>query len=324
METPLSRIHLSKVPHRCAGGKSQFLARKKRIKFGHSGDGLFTTPWLDCGELSGYPQRQRDFTMHGLTSTFRLTRTALLAGVFGLALMGPAAAQDSPDPGIEFEAGGGISVEPAYEGSSSYVFSPWPIVRLKRLTLPGGFTIGGKDGGFSVKPSFRLLSKRSDTDHPALLGLGTVKDALEVGLGFSYTAQYWSVFAQARRGITGHEGVVGEAGADVILRPMDGLKVTAGPRLSFASADYMATYFGVTPAQSAASGLAQHVAGSGIKSAGAEIGFRYDMDVDWALEGAASYSRMTGDAANSPITKAGSRDQFGMRIGIVRSIELGF
>ena len=261
--------------------------------------------------------------MTGMTSPLRQRRFPILLSALSLALAGPALAQDAPDPGIEFEAGGGISVDPAYEGSSTYVLSPWPIIRLKRMTLPGGFTIGGKDGGFSVKPSFRLLSARTGKDFPALRGLGRVDDAFELGLGASYTAQYWSVFAQARHGITGHDGIVGEAGADAILRPMDGLKLTAGPRLSFASKDYMKTYFGVTPAQSATSGLARHVAGAGVKSVGAEVGFRYDMDEDWALEGAASYARLVGDAGKSPITKAGSKDQFGVRIGIFRAIELG-
>lgn len=252
-----------------------------------------------------------------------------LGAMSGLVLAcGPVNAQDetvsAPEPGLVFEAGGGISYDPAYEGASTYVFNPWPIVRLKRLTLPNGFTIGGKETGFSVKPSFRMLDARSARDFPKLSGLKRVHSAIELGLGASYTERYWSVFAEARRGVKGHAGFVGEAGADAIMRPMDGLTVKAGPRVSFASANYMKTYFGVTPGEAARSGMPAFAPGSGIKSVGAEVAVRYDLDPDWALEGAASYSRLVGDAGKSPVTKKGSQDQFGLRIGLVRSIELDF
>jgi MipA family protein len=38
----------------------------------------------------------------------------------------------------------------------------------------------------------------------------------------------------------------------------------------------------------------------------------------------ASYDRLVDDAGESPVTQAGSRDQFGIRFGVTRTIRLGF
>ncbi len=238
---------------------------------------------------------------------------------------GLAAAQEPAAPGVEFELGLGGTVAPRYEGSDSYLLSPWPIVRLKRLTLPNGFQIGGGDGmGFSVKPSFRFLSERNAADVPALTGLNPVDAAFELGAGVSYTTQNWQVFFDLRHGVTGHDGFVGEFGGDLIARPIEGLKVYAGPRASFADSDYMNTYFGVTGAESIASGLPAFAADGGFKSVGVEVGARYDFNPLWAVEGTASYAKLIGDAGNSPVTALGSDNQFTVRLGLIRSFKVDF
>lgn len=228
-------------------------------------------------------------------------------------------------PGVEFELGLGGTVAPRYEGSDSYLLSPWPIVRLKRLTLPNGFQIGGGDGmGFSVRPSFRFLSDRRAADIPALTGLTDIGAAFELGAGASYTQSNWRVFGDVRRGVTGHDGFVGELGVDLIARPIEALTVHAGPRASFADGEYMATYFGVTAAESAASGLPAFAPGGGFKSVGLEIGARYDFNSAWAVEGKAAYSKLIGDAGASPVTALGSDNQFTVRLGLIRSFSVDF
>ena len=237
----------------------------------------------------------------------------------------PALAEESRAPGIDFELGAGANFQARYEGSDSYAVGPWPIFRLKGLTFANGFNIGGGDGtGLSLKPSFRYIGKRTAADFPELSGLNDVDAAFEIGLGASYATDQWRIFGDLRAGLGGHDGLVGEIGADVILRPSPELAVWAGPRLSFASADYMNTYFGVTAAESIASGLTGFDAGGGIKSAGAEIGMRYDFNKVWALEGSASYARLIGDAGDSPITALGDADQYGLKIGLVRSFRIDF
>lgn len=253
----------------------------------------------------------------------RTTAASLLAGCCAFSAI-PAIAGDKP-AGIEFELGGGGSVAPRYEGSSNYFLSPYPTFRLKRLTLSNGFQIGGGDGmGLSFYPSFNFRGARKAADTPALTGLTDVKAAVELGLGAAYATQGFKVSGEVRRGVTGHEGYVGEFGADMSFHPAERLTVSAGPRFSFADAKYMDSYFSVSAAEAGASGLPQFDAGPGFKTVGAELSARYEVDANWALESSARYDRLVGDAANSPITGIGSKNQFGFRLGVVRSFRLDF
>lgn len=248
---------------------------------------------------------------------------ASAAIVVAIAQASPAAANDAP--GIEFEVGGGGTVAPRYEGSSDYLLSPYPTFRLKRLTFSNGFQIGGGDGmGLSFYPSFGFQGARKAADTPALAGLNDVGAAVELGAGVSYTAPGFKVFGEVRRGVTGHDGYVGEIGADLVARPTNRLTVSAGPRASFAGNGYMDTYFGVSAAESARSVLPRFDPGSGFKSVGLEASARYDMSDNWSVESSAGYNRLIGDAADSPVTGLGSRDQFTARIGLVRHFRLDF
>ena len=57
---------------------------------------------------------------------------------------------------------------------------------------------------------------------------------------------------------------------------------------------------------------------------GVELGARYSFSERWGVEGKAGYERLINDAADSPITEAGSANQFGMQILLTRSLSLGF
>jgi len=258
----------------------------------------------------------------------RVKKTAVVALLLTLGPVLPALAQSDgygappAQPGIEFELGGGANAAPRYEGSSEILLSPYPIVRLKRLTLPNGFQIGGgREGGFSVSPSFAVRGERTARDTPALTGLADVDLAVEVGVEASYEAQWLRLHANLRRGFGGHHGWTGEAGIDAVVRPEEGLKLYAGPRISYADNGYMDTYFSV-PAGTP--GFATFDASAGIKSWGVEAGMRFDVSEGWAVEGMAGYHRLIGDAGASPVTAVGSRDQFHVRFGVLRKFRIDF
>ena len=69
----------------------------------------------------------------------------------------------------------------------------------------------------------------------------------------------------------------------------------------------MHTFFGVTPAQSARSGLPAFEAGGGAMSVRLSAGAIYRLDERWGLLGSVSAARMTGAAADSPITQERSQ-----------------
>lgn len=252
---------------------------------------------------------------------------ALPAVAIALASVGPVAAQDQHGfnpPGIEGEVGIGVAVVPRYEGASDFVVNPWPLVRIERLTLGNGFQIGGSggNGGFSLGPSLKMRGARKAADTPALAGLTDIDRAFEFGLKASYETVGTRMHASIRRGFGGHHGWVGEAGFDFLARPAADLTLYAGPRVTYADNEYMDTYFSV-PA-GGAGGFSGFDADGGFKSLGVEVGARRDFGAAWALEGVATYDRLIGDAGASPITAVGTRDQFGVRAGVVRKFRIDF
>jgi outer membrane scaffolding protein for murein synthesis (MipA/OmpV family) len=132
------------------------------------------------------------------------------------------------------------------------------------------------------------------------------------------------VFADVRNGVIGHNDWVGEVGADAVSRPGDAWTLSAGPRFNFGDQGFATDYFGVSPEESALSGLPVHEAGSGLVSVGMELSARYDVTDRWGVEGVAAYDRLVEDAAESPIVGLGSPDQYELRLGLTREISLGF
>jgi outer membrane protein len=216
---------------------------------------------------------------------------------------------------IVLEVGGGIQTRPEYEGSDEYTLWPWPVVSLDYLHLPFA-TFGGKETALKFSPSFRIIAKRDDDDFSELEGLGDVDTAFEVGGTVSYRVGMFRGLATLRKGFGGHEGWVGEGGIDAIFDPTPKFELALGPRVHFASDDYLDTYLGVTPAQSAASGLPVFDPDGGVKGAGAAAEGKYRLSRRWAVVGKASYERLIGDAADSPITDLGSKNQFTANIGL--------
>lgn len=259
----------------------------------------------------------------------RLQKACAVSLLSVCSIMGSGAAvaqDDSQTAGISFELGVGGVIAPSFEGSGSYAVSPYPLIGFEYLRLPNGFTIGGGDGqGFSARPSFQWRGERTSQDYAALAGLNDVDAALELGTRISYTAGFVRVHGDVRYGISGHHGVTGEVGVDLVAKPSEEITVSFGPRVSFANGNYMNTYFGVSAAEAGRSPFTAFHAGGGIKSAGVETSLRYQLNEIWALDTGASWNRLVGDAARSPIViRAGSQDQYTFKLGLVRKFQIDF
>lgn len=239
-------------------------------------------------------------------------------------LAAPALGQSVTAPGDDLVVtlGGGIATAPDWDGSKKYVLSPMPILGLKFLRSP--FTgQPTSDTGFGIAPSFRYLSKRTFDAGSSLAGLPKVTEAFEAGLTVDYTDTNFRAFATVRQGMGGHHGQIGELGVDAILHPMDKLTLSAGPRVSFASGDYMRTYYGVTAGTSLATGVAAYDPGGGYRGAGIGAIATYDIDPHWFVKAQGEWTRLSDTIARSPVIKAeGARDQFSFGIGVARRFGL--
>ena len=233
-----------------------------------------------------------------------------------------------PGPALSFTLRAGVAAQPEFPGSDDLRVGPDLGFSFGALEF-GRFGFGDPDPelvqtGLGLRGSFRYVGERDSSDHEALRGLGDVDAALELGVGLAYRQDAYQVFGDLRYGVVGHDALVGEVGADVFFRPTDALTLNAGPRVFFGQDRYAQDYFGVSSAESALSGLDAFDAEGGALSAGVEIGARYRLSDDWGIEGAVTYDRLLGDAADSPITQAGSADQYGVRLGLTRRITFGF
>lgn len=244
--------------------------------------------------------------------------TALSFILVGVSLATPG---QSGERLLRFEAGAGPEYAPKYEGSDEYELS------AAGTGAPLALTFGGlryeNDGarGMFVGPSFRYLGKRRASDAIELAGIPDVDWALEIGLKAGMEWENAEVFGAVRKGLNGHTGWTGEIGADAILRPSDRVTVKFGPRVAFADDSYMSTYFSV-PAT--ATLLPAYRARGGVKSVGLKASVRYDLSDDWSVEGIAEYAHLENDAADSPIVKAGSADQMGIKVLFVRRFTFEF
>ena len=236
---------------------------------------------------------------------------------------------DASDPDIVLTVRGGVQVSPAYFGSDEYEFGPDVAARLDYIRFPNGFEFGsgrtvGFRTGWGLRGTVRYIGERDSSDHDEIKGLDDVDWSFEAGLGLGYEQRNYRVFTDVRYGFIGHNAWTGDVGADGIAYPMDGLTLTLGPRLGFGTDRFAETYFGISEAESEASGLEPFNAHGGLLSAGVELGARYLFNDRWGVEGGASWGRLLNDAANSPITEEGSADQYKVRLGITRSISLDF
>lgn len=239
----------------------------------------------------------------------------------------------------------GAGLVPSYAGSDDYIAFPLPLVvgRVGGVGIrPNGAgitldvlsakpTLGKRKTRLAFGPTFRFRNDRNlDVGDNVVEAAGKLDAALEVGLnaavsfpGVLRPLDTLSIGVQARRDVLGaHEGTVIEPqisyasplGKAFVLQVQTGIEFVDD---SFA--DY---YFSVTPAQRLASGLPTFTAEGGLNRIGTLAILNYDLsgnalDGGWSVFGVGGYSRLLGDAADTPYTQArGSANQFITGLGV--------
>ena len=145
-----------------------------------------------------------------------------------------------------------------------------------------------------------------------------MKTTIEVGGFAEYeVSDSFRLRADLRKGLGGHDGLVGSFGADYFWRDGDRYVFSIGPRALFSSARFQRAYFGVDSAHALASGLPVYRPDGGIYGIAAASGLSYQFNPRFGMFGYARYERLVGDAAKSPIVRdLGSRNQLSGGIGL--------
>ncbi len=221
--------------------------------------------------------------------------------------------------------GFGPQIAPGYFGSDTYESGLTANVSVQQLNF-GPLRFGGAEGGaasgIGFTGSFRYLGERDGQKYPELAGTTPLDASLEVGAGVTYTADNFYVFGLARYGVTGHESLVGEIGADAIIRPSAPIELRVGPRVFFGSDDYAQNYFGVTAAEAAdpRNTLTAYDAEGGMLSRGIEASAAYAFSPDWGVKATVRYDQFTNAAADSPIVTQGSDTSTSASLIVTRRI----
>lgn len=218
---------------------------------------------------------------------------------------------------LSFDGGIGATFGPDYMGADDYGTSPWIILRNGQIN-----DAAGEKQGLSILPSLDYHGKRDAGDHDDLTGMDDISAAGELGVRLNYVMGGVTGYGAVRKGLGGHHGVTGELGARFRNQPQDKLTLTTAAELRFGNGEFTDTYFGVSEGESLSSGYAPHDAGGGIYAARLSVEARYEFLPDTLLMGRFTYSRLLGDAADSPIVH--ERNQPTFSIGVARHLNFRF
>lgn len=206
--------------------------------------------------------------------------------------------------------GAGLAAVPKYPGASTERVRPVPLVSIRygdRLFFgPLGIgLVAFRCNGFRAGPVLGFQRGRSQSDDPRLAGLGDISSSVTAGLFAGYARGPLAIYATARQAVTatgnGLSGLLqlNLRHAFVAARTF----VAAGPDLEFGNDDFQRTWFGISPAQSASSGLREYTPSAGIDRIGFHADLTYHASKHIVWRAFARISDVTGNAAQSPIVE---------------------
>jgi MipA family protein len=132
-----------------------------------------------------------------------------------------------------------------------------------------------------------------------LAGMGNIRASAEAGFGLGFGPL--NLIARQSLGDRGHDGAQAELSVGVPIPVTQSLNLRAGAGVTWADADYMQTYFGVTPAQAAATRFRAYTPSGGLRKAELSLGAEYSLSAQWKLQANIAATKLYGDAARSPL-----------------------
>jgi outer membrane protein len=261
------------------------------------------------------------------TTTIAATMLALLpASVFAQ----DAAQYAFSGPDIAFTFSGGVISTPSFLGSgetSAYAVPNVSVAIGDRLNISwlNGVTYDVyKSEKLTAGAALTYDFGRKDTpsDHPLLVssvasseieGLGDIEETAEFGGYLEYTHGNLQANLALRKGVDGgHDGFIGDVdisyNAPVEIFGLQSL-ISFGPTASFADDSYVSTFFDVSSAQSAASGISEYDAGGGLMSYGLHASATVQLNKNVSLVGFAKFDQLNGDVRDSSIVQERGSDE---------------
>jgi outer membrane protein len=213
--------------------------------------------------------------------------------------------------GWSVSLGAGLLTAPEYEGSDNYDVFVLPSLRFSygsnlsfnarqglryNFLNENGITVGaGLGGNFG----------REEDDSSYLTGLGDIDPTVEGKVFADYRvglAKASFTFAHDLAG--SHKGFTVKSALGTAF-PIPGYGVFVRPSISatYASDDYVDSFFGINATQAARSGLVAYNPDAGFKDVGVNLFATKQLTQHWSASSTLSYKYLLGDVADSPIVK---------------------
>jgi outer membrane protein len=227
-------------------------------------------------------------------------------------------------------AGAGLILAPSFTGARDYSFFAVPDIRV---AYKDRFFANVRDGigyavvreeGLYIGPVVSYDFSRTEKNggsvfqlaggrNNGLQGMGDVPGTVSLGVFAEYNLQPYKFKLQVNKGVTGHEGVLAEAKVlygGVLTYNGPPLIYAFGPHVKYGNQTYTNAYWGVSPEQSARSGLEQYHANAGIISYGVGGFALLPVTKTISVSLFAGYDRLAPPVSNSPLVKVrGSENQ---------------
>lgn len=212
--------------------------------------------------------------------------------------------------GWSISLGAGLAAVPKYPGASKDRARLAPLLSInydgRAFVGPLGIGVAAvRWNGFRAGPVLGFERGRSQSDDPHLAGLGNISTSVTAGLFADYTRGAVAILVTARQAVSpaanGLSGLL-----QVNMRHVFATArtfVAIGPDVELGNGDFQRTWYGVSPTQSAASGLPVHVTRAGINRVGFHAGLTYRASRHILWRAFARISGLTGNAAQSPIVE---------------------
>jgi outer membrane protein len=209
-----------------------------------------------------------------------------------------------------------VRTRPAYLGSLSQRTDLVPVVRYYGQPLFARTTQGILEGGLhwnlgsGLAAGLQLAYQEGrDSSESAFLRERNFTDDIDpsasVGFHVEWDARLGpapvGVMARYRQDIDSDRGSLFDLRFNVGVYGAHRAIVALFAEATWGSSKANDTFYGITPAQSAASGFAAYQPGSGLREVAAGIQASYDLSRHWTLVGSVQQRWLQGDVARSPL-----------------------
>jgi outer membrane scaffolding protein for murein synthesis (MipA/OmpV family) len=264
-----------------------------------------------------------------------VAQQAVLVGLLLFAFES-AMAQTPPNEGklgLSGSIGLGVASMPSYEGSPNRRTLAVPYFTMNYRTRDWGEVSVGQYGlvwqaveagdlrlGLVANPDAGRKDRKPSKLNPSpgdkrLAGMGEVRESTEAGVLAGYGP--FSLLARKSLGKRGHKGTQVDLSVAWPFKVSDNIDLSLGAGLTWADKNYMQTYFGVTPAQSLASGFRAYTPKAGVRKFDLSVNAEYALAQDWRLQGSLALTQLTGDAADSSLVARKSNPSMSLGIAYV-------